>query len=48
MAGKKARSSTTRKNKYAAQFEITKKNKIRKILKHLRRHPNDNQSKTKV
>lgn len=36
------------KEKYKKQFAITEKNKIRTWLKHLKKHPNDAQTKAKV
>ena len=41
MAGRKARAKPARKERYKKQFEITVKHKIRKLSKHILRHPND-------
>ena len=37
--------SVNRKTKYGLHFAITVKNKIRRMNKHLLKHPNDNQTK---
>lgn len=40
----KTKCSDSRKAYYKTSFDVTKRNKERKLAKHLKRHPNDKQS----
>lgn len=45
---KQGNKSENRKRKYAAHPAIAATNKVRRMRKHLKKHPNDSQTRSKV